>query len=65
MKTIKSQLQIKGFKGMLREYGADQCESSKWQKTAPRGARASVFSAFSQSEDRDFKLETRKLRQAT
>ena len=40
--------------------GADHYESSKWQKTAPSGARARVFRAFSQPEVGDFILETRK-----
>ena len=35
------------------------------QKTAPSGARASVFRAFSQPEDMGFRLETRTLRRAT
>ena len=40
----------------------DHCQSSKLQKTAPSGAKAHVFSAFSQPEDRVFKMETGKLR---
>ena len=50
--------------GVLRGPGAYHCESSKWQKTTPSGARANVFSAFSQPEDRGFRLETTKLRWA-
>ena len=45
--------------------GADHYETSKWQKTAPSGARARVFRAFSQPEEGNFRLENRKMKQAT
>ena len=48
---------------VLRVIGTDYCESPKWQKTAPIGARTKVFRAFSQPEDGHFRLEVRKMRQ--